>query len=151
MDSSNNKKLDNLIEDVDGLTLSVGFLGDQIHDDSSEQVGDIAEKQEFGDAANNIPIRSFMRPTIIDNTNEWLSMMIKGVKDAVSGKSSIIDTYNAIGEDAVFEVKQSIRAVTTPPLAVFTIKKRLEKGNTSDKPLIDTEQMIDSVNYEITK
>ena len=134
------------------MQLSVGFLGDQIHKNSDgKQVGDIASIQEFGDINNRIPPRPFMRPTIIENTPEWVSSMIKGVKEIFNNGSDLKEVFNSIGEDAEFEVQSNIRAINTPPLSPFTLKERISRGNFSDKPLIDTGQMIDSVNYEISK
>jgi hypothetical protein len=40
------------------------------------------------------------------------------------------------------DIRQTITEITTPPLSEFTLEQRLERGNSSEKPLNDTGYML---------
>lgn len=100
----------------------------------------IAAAQEFG--TGKIPPRPFFRTMIKEHQKEWGGQM---------GKLLVHTGYNAektlglMGEIIAGELRQSVRDLTSPPLAPATVKA---KG--FDKPLVDTGHMLNSVDYEVT-
>lgn len=163
-------KLNAFIQEGSNLTLGVGFLGNQVHkkvdkedkNTTAEQVGDIAHQQEFGlgvwetsfkgrDYSIRKPPRPFMRNAIAENENKWVDEFANSVANAISTDGSFKNAFDKLGKTASQDVKDSIQAIHQPPIGFVTKGKRQERGNFSDKPLIDTGQMINSVSYDITK
>ena len=88
-----------------------------------------------------IPARPFMRPAIADNSGGW------GADLASLLQASGYDAGKALaqmGEVIAGQIRASIIAVTEPPLAPSTVAR---KG--SDKPLVETGHMLNSVDYEV--
>jgi hypothetical protein len=101
----------------------------------------IAAINEFGAPAAGIPPRPFFRGMITQHQSEWGAQL---------GKVLVTQDYDAgvslglMGELIGGELVQSIKDLTSPPLAQSTIDR---KG--FDKPLINTGDMWKSVNHEV--
>lgn len=124
----------------DGATLRVGFLEGATYPDGTS-VAMVAAIQEFGAPAVGIPPRPFFRSMIAQKSSEW--------PDAIAGllRSNNYDTVKALqlaGAAIKGQIQQSIADLTSPPLAPATAER---KG--SDKPLIDTGHMLNSVDFEV--
>lgn len=141
--------LKKFIKDSDKNSVTAGFLGNQTYE-NGEQVGDVAKKNEFGVVAQNQPPRPFMRPAIDIIKENAQGIMSQGITQGISGGSSIEDSLAELGQYSASEIMAAIRNVTTPQLSPRTIAARRERGNTSVKPLEDTETMINSVDYEVS-
>jgi hypothetical protein len=123
-----------------GGTLRVGFLEGATYPDG-KPVAMIAAIQEFGAPAAGIPPRPFFRHMIDAKSSEW--------PKAIAGllKSTDMDASQALalaGEAIAGQLRQSIVDTNEPPLKPATIRR---KG--SDKPLVDTGHMLNSVDYEV--
>ncbi|AYO37437.1 hypothetical protein [Serratia sp. P2ACOL2] len=130
-----------------GKSLKVGFLADATYDDGTP-VALVAAANEFGkmvvtregESYFQLP-RPFFRNMISANSGQWpgdFSQLIR---------SSNYDTRIALGlmgERIKNQLQGSIREFNSPPLAESTIKS---KG--FDKPLIDTDHMLNSVDYAV--
>lgn len=135
------KKLAELAEKLgESKTLRVGFLEGATYPDG-KSVAMIAAGNEFGDPAMNRPPRPFFRNMIADKSPQW--------GDDI-GKIAVATNYDTstllplMGERIKDQLQGSIREFYDPPLSPYTIKK---KGN--DKPLIETNHMLNSVDYDI--
>lgn len=135
------KKLAELAEKLgESKTLRVGFLEGATYPDG-ESVPMVAAANEFGDPAMNRPPRPFFRNMIAAKSPQW--------GDDI-GRIAVATNYDAdtllplIGEHIKDQLQTSIRELTDPPLASYTIMK---KG--FDKPLIDTGNMLNSVDYDV--
>lgn len=121
-------------------TLKVGFLEGATYPDGTS-VALVAALNEFGEPSKGQPPRPFFRSMIAKDSPGW--------GDAV-GKLLVERDYDApqvlnlMGEGIKGQLQQSIVDLTSPPLAQSTIDR---KG--SDKPLIDTSQMLNSADYEV--
>jgi len=118
----------------------VGFLEGATYPDGTS-VGLIAAIQEFGASSQGIPPRPFFRTMIAAKKREW------GPALAGELKASDYDAKKALGvlgEGIAGQLRQSIIDLISPPLAPATIAR---KG--SDKPLVDTGHMLDSVDKEV--
>jgi len=114
------------------------------HEPATEmaKVVEIAAIHEFGCPARNIPQRSFFRPAIDKASPSVRDMKPVLLNKILDGKMTIRTGLSVIGEFVVSKIKNEIRTGTFAPLAPSTIAR---KG--SDKPLIDTAQMINSISY----
>jgi len=121
-------------------TLKVGFLEDSTDPDGTS-VPMKAAINEFGAPSRNIPPRPFFRNMIAAKEDEWGPAIGQNL---VANNYDVDKTLALAGEGIKGQLQQSIRDTNSPPLAASTIRK---KG--FDKPLIDTGNMINSVNYEI--
>ncbi|NYA42969.1 hypothetical protein HZI31_06570 [Serratia fonticola] len=121
-------------------TLRVGFLEDATYPDG-EPVSMVAAANEFGNPGNNQPPRPFFRNMIADKSPDWGDDL---------GKIAVATNFDAdtflplMGERIRDQLQESIRELTEPPLAPYTIKK---KG--FDKPLIEDGVMLNAVDYDV--
>jgi hypothetical protein len=122
-------------------TVQVGFLEGATYPNGTS-VALVAAVQEFGAPSRGIPPRPFFRAMIAKESGHW--------GDDV-GKILAANGYDGpkalalMGEEISGELRQSIVETNSPPLAPATAKA---KG--SDKPLVDTGHMLNSIDYEVT-
>lgn len=112
----------------------------------------LAYIHDNGSAAANIPARPFMVPGI----QEAKPKMVEYFKDA--GKSvlvreaeSIDKELHKVGLTAQSAIRAKINEGPPPALADSTLAARARKGRKSKKPLVDTGQLRNSINYVIRK
>lgn len=118
--------------------LQVGFLDGATYPDG-QSVASVAYMNEFG--TRTAPARPFFRPAVAEHKAEWADALASLVK------ASDYDTEKALGQLGaviVDDIKASIQAVSSPPLAKSTIAA---KG--SSKPLEDTGLMLNSVSFQV--
>lgn len=127
-------------------TLRVGFLENATYDDGT-QVALIAAVQEFGtfragkDHNVVIPPRPYFRAMIAKNSKTWSAALAKLLK---ANDYDVEKSLRLLGELIRGQLMQSIIATNSPPNAPSTIAK---KG--SDKPLVDSSHMLNSVDYDL--
>jgi len=119
-------------------SVRVGFLEKATYPDG-KSVAAIAAINEFGGSG---PPRPFFRNMIKANAPTWGDDVGKVLK-ATSFDAS--RTLGLMGERIVGQLRQSIRDLTSPPLARSTVRR---KG--FDKPLVETGVMLNSADYEVS-
>ena len=134
---------------TDGLaagSVSVGFLGRETYPDGTP-VAAVAFWNEYGKMVNSkegnyfqLP-RPFFRRMIEKESKTWAPKIASLLK-AKSVKTE--EVLGLMGEDIKGALKQSIQEFQSPPIAYSTAKA---KGNS--KPLVDTGQMLQAVDYEV--
>ncbi|KAB1581155.1 hypothetical protein [Serratia marcescens] len=95
-----------------------------------------------------IPPRPFFRHAIAQNSGKWQQTMVKGL---LAGKS-VAQILDVLGAQIQGDVVESIATLTDPPLSATTLRNRRHRHvrpNKSDKPLVDTKVMINSVSYRV--
>lgn len=130
--------------------LRVGWFETARYQDGTP-VAYVAAIQEFGHGA--IPPRPFMRPTIAQQRHAWRDTLSKGAKQVLAERLTFEQMLTAFGMSAAGNVAEGIKAVTAPPLSPATIAARQAKKKTpgvSDKPLIDTALMFQSVTAQVS-
>lgn len=127
--------------DTDEL-LRLGFLEGSTYPDGTPTAY-IAAINEFGNPLNNQPPRPFFRQMIAAKSPGWGASMAKVMK---ATGCNVDAAFGLMGEGIKGQLQQSIRDLTSPPLAPSTVKA---KG--FSKPLVDTGHMANSVDYEIKK
>ena len=141
---SENAKLKNTVIKVgfpaEG-TVSKGKDGEQ-HATTVSEIAMIAGVHEYGSIKKNIPMRAFLRPAIDKNREAIKKLTDDLVMRVLDGTINSKKAFSFLGLYLVRAVKKEITDLREPKLSPKTIAA---KG--SDKPLIDTAQMINSVNF----
>lgn len=133
------KFLNAVEQSLSSKQLKVGFLDGATYD-GVIPVPMVAATNEFGNPSNNQPPRPFFRNAISEHEQEWGEKMV----ELIEGGEEVGDAFSTLGEIITNDIKESIRKFESPALSPVTITK---KG--FSKPLIDTGNMRDSVNYEV--
>lgn len=114
---------------------------------SNAMIGHI---NEFGSPTQNIPARPHLVPGVLKLRARVTDILKDGlIAEALGTPEALDKAMHAAGLVAVASVKTTITDRLTPALSGYTIKLRLEKGRTGDKPLIDTGQYLNSFTYVI--
>jgi len=130
------------IEQLKKLQVRVGYQqGDEQEKDGAD-LCDIAMFNELG--TSNTPSRPFMRDSVDKNEDKINNFCKTQMKLLSSGKTTTEQMLKSIGVFQKGLVQKEIRDGEFVPNAPSTIKR---KG--SDKPLIDTGTMRQSVNFVI--
>lgn len=103
----------------------------------------VALMHEFG---NGVPERSWLRAWFDANEEEVKSLIFGLGAQILEGQITQEQALHFLGVSFREGIKQRIRANIPPALAASTVKK---KGH--DVALIDTEQLINAIDYEIAE
>lgn len=123
-----------------GGTLRVGFLENATYPDGTS-VAMVAAVQNFGAPSRGIPPRPFFSNMVAEKSEGWpasLERILVGQDYDVGASLALM------GEGIKGQLQQAIRDTNAPPLAPATVAR---KG--FSKVLIDTSNMINSVDYEV--
>lgn len=135
--------LTNLNRNLSGSqTVSVGFMADATYPDGTS-VAMVAAIQEFGAPAKSIPPRPFFRQMIAKEQGHWAADIAAILK---ANKYRSDKTLGLMGMEIKAELQESIQRLTSPKLAPATVAR---KG--SDKPLVDTGHMLNSVDFKVSE
>lgn len=108
--------------------------------DNGTEVLQVAAIHEFG--TMDIPIRAHVRPAYDENKEKISSFSAKQLGKVIDGEQTAIEGIKKVGEYHTGQIKKKIKDGPFKPLAPQTIARKK-----SDKPLIDTGQMIQSVQH----
>lgn len=135
------KKLRSMLRDRKAEYVDVGVMSE--HDMRSDDVGNLmlALVHEFG---LGVPERSFIRDTIDQNTSEYISFIKALAVQVVIGRISKKTALALLGAKVEADMKKLIRSGIEPALDPVTVAR---KG--SSTPLIDTGQLVSSLDYEV--
>src|SRR6056297_2103170 len=119
--------------------LYVGVFGG-----SGSKLYEKALHNEYGTAT--IPKRSFIRTTFDENIKKIQRLFKKRMQIFLDsgGQNNLTNVYNALGILLQGKIRDKIDSIKTPPNAESTIKA---KG--SSKPLIDTGQLRQRIDYKV--
>ncbi|WP_320972294.1 hypothetical protein [Enterocloster bolteae] len=136
------RKLKKMLKELAELQVRVGFQ----HGENTENGVDMCDIAAFNElGTENSPSRPFLRKSV-DENQEKINAFLQGTKaDLLSGKSAEM----VLKEIGIFQkdlVQEKITEGSYAPNAESTIRR---KG--SNKPLIDSGKMRQSVNYVIKK
>lgn len=146
--------LANRIDNMSRLTVKAGVFSRHFYpavdEDGNETGGarlaEVVVTQEFGDPNKKIPARPFMRPALKVSKTLMAGEAIKQLNDGKDAEQ--VAAY--LGAYLVGAIRKQIRDLHTPVLRPLTIQKRLERGVTSIKPLIDSGYMLASMTFEVS-
>ena len=139
-------RLKRLIKELENFKVDVGFnenSGSYPAEEGDESItlANVAAWNEFG--TERSPSRPFMRQTVKDYKNQITKHANKAVKAAIHGGGAE-EALNSIGSFTKGKMQQEIRNGEWEPNSPYTIAM---KG--SDKPLIDTGRMRQSIVYVV--
>lgn len=132
----------------------VGFFETAKYPDGTP-VAYVATIQEFGSPAQGIRPRSFMRTTISERQESWRRLALSGAKAILAGNENMDTVLDKIGMAAAGDIRRKITQITTPELKPATVAARARryadggKGGASNKPLIDTGILLNSVTNSV--
>lgn len=138
-------KLNSVLSDIEeklgrAIELKVGFLEGATYPDGTS-VAMVAAIQNFGAPAAGIPPRPFFSNMVEEDSPEWGDRLGKILVAAdYDGKLAL----NRMGYSIASDLQLSIINTNDPALDPATVAA---KGFT--KPLIDTGQMVNSVQYDV--
>ena len=133
----------NEIEKLKELQAFVGFQSGEVTDDRGVDIAQIAMFNELG--TSRTPARPFLRMSVDENEDKIKTMCANQLRSLVSGGTAE-RTLRQVGVFGVSLVQEKIGSGSFAPNAPSTIRK---KG--SDKPLIDTGRMRQSVKYVVKR
>lgn len=139
-----------VIEMAAGSRVKVGVLseagGDKEHNDDGITLVELAAIHEYGSPAANIPERSFIRRTFSEKAEELAKMQEKLVAAIVNRKMDVRTALEALGQWGAAEVKKTIK---TGPHIPPPLKKKTADRKGSDRPLVDTGLLANSVTHVV--
>jgi hypothetical protein len=124
-----------------GVFTKVGYpteVGE--HDETGLEIVQLAAIHEFG--TRDIPMRSHVRSTYDEHINDLEKYASIEFGRVVDGTQTALQGIKRLGERHTAQIKKRIKDGPFEPLAPETIARKK-----SDKPLIDTGQMLQSVQH----
>lgn len=129
-----------------GSTVDVGFLRSSgMHKNADLSVAALAAVHEFGSSDGRIPERSFMRSAVDGSKNQLQALVDKISAKVFDGDMDRKKGLGLIGQFLKDRIVAKINSGVPPPNAPSTVAR---KG--SSKTLIDTGQLKNSVDWEVT-
>lgn len=136
------------LEKARGTKMIFGVIGSGLgggkHKGGKLTIVEIATIHEFGAPSVNIPERSFIRKTFDEKGSEIADAVEDFFGQYVMGDIPYDAATKGIGEYVKGIIQTTIRDLSSPALKAITIQL---KG--SSQPLIDTGQLIDSIEYKV--
>lgn len=119
------------------------------HRNSDELVAQVAAYNEFG--TPTIPERAAFRSSFFHNRDKYLSMLVKIGRSMLKGQKVRSSRLEAMGEEAADDIRKSIVSGPWTANAESTQRKKGGGKQLINDPLVDTGQVLDSVDYEVIK
>lgn len=117
------------------------------HSNTMADLVQIGAIHEFGAPARNIPERSFIRTTFDANVPGLKRIVAIEYQNVVEGKTEVRQALSRIGEWMTAKTRLRIKNRIPPPLHPATIAAKTVNGKKGDVPLIDTAQLIQSIQH----
>ena len=157
------KAIESMSRDKEEM-VGTGFWADQkkkLDEEKNYPMSTIAYINEFGtkgtgetssDFGADIPPRPFMRPAFRTSKKVMKAFIYLKTKEGLrNGKIDLEKIFTDSSIWLVGDIRSKIQKLRSPKLAPYTIEKRRKRGNKSRKPLIDTGQMINSIETRTLK
>ena len=136
-------KLEKRLKELRKLQVRIGFQRGKGKSGGAD-IADVAMWNELG--TENMPARPFMRQSVEKNRDRIKAACAQALKDVLLGKTTAEAALRKLGAMQKALVQNEIKSGGFAPNAEPTKKK---KG--SDKPLVDTGRMRQSVSVEIAE
>ncbi len=138
--TADGKRFEKILKELAKLEVAVGYQEGTAYPDGTSVV-DVALWNELGTVRS--PSRPFLRNSVDGHKDEISRFMKRAVKEITEGKS-VEEVLKKIGVFQQKIIRKEISSGNFEPNSPETVRR---KG--SDKPLIDTGLMRQSVNYVI--
>lgn len=137
------RQFQQMLKDLAKLEVRIGFQHGQATEEDGTDICDVAAWNELGTVKS--PSRPFLRKSVDENEEKINHFLQSKKAELLHGKSA----EQVLKEIGIFQkdlIQEKITEGSFTPNAASTVRK---KG--SNKPLIDTGRMRQSVNYVIKK
>ncbi len=137
------RQFQQMLKDLAKLEVRIGFQHGQATEEDGTDICDVAAWNELGTVKS--PSRPFLRKSVDENEEKINHFLQSKKADLLQGKAA----EQVLKEIGIFQkdlIQEKITEGSFTPNAASTVRK---KG--SNKPLIDTGRMRQSVNYVIKK
>lgn len=142
--TADGRKFQKMLKEICELEVRVGFQhGKKYEEEPETDICDVAMWNELGTV--NMPSRPFLRKSVDENENKIKAFIRQMKKDLISGVPAS-QVFKKIGIFQKDLIQNKIKDGDFAPNAPATVKKKR-----SGRPLIDTGQMRQSVDYVIQK
>lgn len=144
------ERLEQLIKELETKVVKVGYFEHSTYPDGTP-IAYVAAIQEMGYVKGGIPARPTLHPAMEAGTSNYKNGVARAFRNAMTG-ADLVAGLSAIGEVAAGDVKQAISSLTSPSLKQSTVdarRRRHHAGKASDKPLVDSGQMLQAVTYSV--
>lgn len=130
------------IDSISQKNVYIGVIGNNAGREGELNNAQLMAIHEFG--TEHIPERAPIRKTMAKNGDGYGTMFEKAIMGVLEGDSDADLILNRIGAQVAGDVVGEIQAGVGPELAPSTVRR---KG--SDRPLIDTGALVQSISYEV--
>lgn len=131
-----------------GVPEKTATLGREIGESNAA----LANIHENGSPARNIPPRPFLQVSLEKDKQNLNALLSATSRDFCDGKLSVDQTYTLIGLHAQNTVKTYLKQSSNfTPLKAATIAARKKRGHQGEKPLIDTAQLLNSIDFDVRR
>lgn len=138
------RKIRRELEKASGnVVIGVGLGKSATYEDGTSVV-DVAVWNHFG--TDRIPERPFISGTMEEKRSEIKAFQLRLSKGIYEGKITQEQALEFVGRDLQSKIVSKINDFFPPRNAPSTIAQKK-----SSKPLIDTKQLVGSINYEVRK
>jgi hypothetical protein len=122
------------------------------NDGSGVNNATLAYIHNTGSPSQNIPPRPFMEPGV-EAVREKIEKRMKRIGElALKGNLQAVSVgFEGLGAIVRDSIKNIINQGNFTPLAASTLEARRRRGRKSKKPLVDTGEMRNSINYVVRK
>lgn len=130
------------IDSISQKNAYIGVIGNNAGREGELNNAQMMAIHEFG--TEHIPERAPIRNTMAKNGEDYGTKFEKAIEKVLEGKSDADLILNRIGAQVAGDIVGEIQSGVEPALSPQTIKR---KG--SDRPLIDTGALVQSISYEV--
>ena len=149
------RKMKRDLRSLRDVVVTVGIHGeDGEREDGKVTNVQVAATHEFGNPAMRIPERSFIRSTIDEQQDGILDDMATAMDQTIQS-GHIVRNMERVGIKTEVRIRKTLRDGVKPALSPVTIERRRKKLSggkpdnnkygTTETPLIDTGQLIQSI------
>ncbi len=156
------------LSQINRTSVTIGWLANTFYPEdppwnNGESVAHVASLLEYGGVSKFadtgeetlIPPRPFFHPAIDKDGRKWIRSFSTRVKGMLNGERESFSSFYEVVKD---DIQTSIESVTTPPLALYTILRRIERRRQgsdkvlfNDKPLIETGFLLSSIKFKVKR
>ena len=144
------ERLERLIKELETKVVKVGYFEHSTYTDGTP-IAYVAAIHELGYVKGGIPARPTLHPAMEAGAPNYKNGVARAFRNAMAG-ADLVTGLNAIGEVAAGDVKEAIIALTSPALKQSTVdarRRRHHAGKASDKPLVDSGEMLQAVTHSV--
>lgn len=135
-----------LMTNSSDLSVKIGAFGDDSRDGIDNAA--LVAIHEFGSSDGRIPERSFIRSTFGANAETYVRGLKRLLERILDGRMTLVQALDVMGSKISTDIKNRVTQGEhiPPPNAPSTIER---KG--SDRPLVDTGRMINSITWKVER